>query len=298
MTSPQWGVEPPAPTTESKFFNAARRTVTLLVEGGFDQRFWRMHCIRDCRVTAKGGRPAVLAELERGAKHDDAVLLGILDADLDRIEDRLSVRDDVVWTDAHDLEGTLLALPALEKLLAQMVAPDAITEDEGRWGESLRERLVRHAVQLGRLRWLVQRKKLEGFVFKKMSKKKLVLFDRYERCVENDWAPSQDKIITALINYNSAPRLLAEDLARQCNALPKADPTQLCNGHDLLGVLRVWPRLGKRSLTVDDLADRLAGACERRWLVCTSMWQCVEAWEQAHPGFRVVKSDAEHDGTA
>jgi hypothetical protein len=43
------------------------------------------------------------------------------------------------------------------------------------------------------------------------------------------------------------------------------------------------------------LADRLAGACERSWLAETKMWQGIEAWEHAHPGFRVLESSAEHD---
>jgi hypothetical protein len=296
MSSGPWGVDPPPPTTESKFFNAARRTVTLLVEGWLDRRFWRMHCVRDCRVSVLGGRPAVLAELDRAAKHDDAVLLGVLDADLDRLEGRLSVRDDLVWTDAHDLEGTLIALPALEKLLAQLVEPDKLTEDEARWGEPIRARLIRHAVELGCLRWLKHREELDGLVFKKAARGNPVLFDRYERCVDHDWAPSLAKTIAELINYGNAHHLAQGDIESRRAALPAAEPAQLCNGHDLVGFLRVWPRIGKR-LKIDELADRLAGACERRWLVSTSMWRDIEAWERDHPRFRVLKSDAEHDGS-
>jgi len=295
MSSKAWGVEPPSPTTESKFFNAARSTVTLLVEGRLDHRFWRMHCVRDCPVKPMGGRYAVLRELDRAAAHEDAVLLGVLDADLDRIEDRLVVRADVVWTDAHDLEGTLIALPALAKLLSQLVDGDKLAKDEARWGESILARLIRHAVHMGRLRWLNQREGVNMLTFKKQPKRELVLFDRYEDCVDDDWSPSLAKIISELINYSSAHHVSPKELMDQC-AVPEADSAQLCNGHDLLGFLRVWPRIGKRTLSLDDLADRLAVACERRWLTPTSMWRAIEAWERAHPGFRVLKSEAEHDG--
>jgi len=108
MSHGPWGVPPPSPTTESKFFNAARRTVSLLVEAGVDQRFWRMHCDRDCHVRhhGQGGREAVLAELQKARTHPDAVLLAVLDADLDRLENRLPSDPDVVWTDApRSLEG-------------------------------------------------------------------------------------------------------------------------------------------------------------------------------------------------
>jgi len=202
MSNRPWGVPSPSPLTESKLFNAARRTVTLLVEAGVDQRFWRMHCVGDCHVRehGQGGREAVLKELNRARGQAGAVLLAVLDADLDRVEGRLLLDSDVVWTDAHDLETTLLTLPTLEKLVTQCVDSSKLAEQEREWGEPLRARLFRHAEGIGRLRWLKQREHLDDLVFKKMKgTRELLYFANYKRCADKFWSPSLAKVIEALL---------------------------------------------------------------------------------------------------
>lgn len=291
MSHGPWGVPPPSPVTESKFFNAARKTVTLLVEAGVDQRFWRMHCDSSCHVRhhGQGGREAVLEVLGIGSEHDDSVLLAVLDADLDRVEGRLMVEPDVVWTDAHDLETTLLQLPTLEKLVAQRVGPDKLADQEAKWeGERFRARLFRHAEGVGRLRWLKHREGLDALIFKKTKKGDVVYFDNYAECVERDWSPSLAKVITALRNFSGADSLRGRDLAGESAALPAAELDQICNGHDLVGFLVAWLKPWHK-FTAAELADTLAGLCERSWLVTTAMWQAIEKWEAAHPGFRVLK---------
>jgi hypothetical protein len=291
MTPGPWGVPPPSPTTESKFFNAARRTVTLLVEAGVDQRFWRMHCDRDCHIrhNGQGGRESVLAELERARAHPDAVLLAVLDADLDRIENRLPSNPDVVWTDAHDLETTLFGLPALDKLVAQQVDPEKYSSQRATWGsEDLRQRLFRHAEGIGRLRWLKQRAGIAELLFKKNKGKIIVLFDRYDKCVNKNWSPSLTNTITAILDYSNAQHLHKRDLVAECAALGEADRVQLCNGHDLVGFLAAWLKSMGRSYTEESLTDALAGYCERDWLKGTEMWHGIREWEANHPGFRVL----------
>lgn len=291
MSHGPWGVPPPSPTTESKFFNAARRTVSLLIEAGVDQRFWRMHCHRDCHIRhhGQGGREAVLAEIQKARTHPDAVLLAVLDADLDRLENRLPSDPDVVWTDAHDLETTLFGLPALDKLVAQQVDPDRYRDLRATWGsEDLRQRLFRHAEGIGRLRWLKQRARIDELVFKKKKGQILVLFDRYDKCTDKHWSPSLANTILALLDYSNAHELRARDLAGECIGLGDADLAQLCNGHDLVGFLAAWLKMIARPYTPEQLTDALAGYCERDWLKGTEMWRGIRAWEAKHPGFRVL----------
>lgn len=291
MSHGPWGVPPPPPTTESKFFNAARRTVTLLVEAGVDQRFWQMHCDRDCHVRhhGQGGREAVLAELNQARSHPDAVLLAVLDVDLDRLENRLPSHPDVVWTDAHDLETTLFGLPALEKLVAQQVNREKYRSVTATWrGEDMRQRLFRHAEGIGRLRWLKQRARIDELQFKKAKGKTLALFDRYDKCVDRDWSPSLTHTIRALLDYSSAHHLLARDLAGECIGLGDADLAQLCNGHDLVGFLAAWLKTVGCQYTTEQLTDALAGYCEREWLEGTVMWREIRSWEATHPGFYVL----------
>lgn len=286
-----WGVAPPSPVTESKFFNAARRIVTLLVEGRLDLRFWRIHVSPDCHVRSEGGRGNVLTALDKAKSAPDSMLLGALDADLDRLEGTLAPRPDVVWTDAHDLEGVLFASPALDKLVRQLVDPGKLAECEGQWCEPLRKRVYRHAIEMGRLRWLVARKRREnedlGLVFKKTPKGNLELFRKYEDCVDKHGSPSLEHSIQAILNYSNTHADKAE-LTKACRELDARDPLQLCNGHDLIGFLRICPPIAGEKLPPDELADRLALAYERRWLAQTSMARDIATWEHAHPGYRVL----------
>lgn len=75
-----FGVLAPTPVVESKLFNAARPTVTLLVEAGFDERFWRMYTAENTlvRQQGQGGRATAIRELDKAESHDDAKLLGFL----------------------------------------------------------------------------------------------------------------------------------------------------------------------------------------------------------------------------
>ena len=295
----RFGVSPPSPVVTSKMINAARKSVTLLVEAGFDQRFWRMHTHESCRVShvGQGGREAVLHQLDEARTHPDAHLLGVLDADLDRMEARLVLRADVVWTDAHDLETTLLGLPVLERLAHQRVGADVLAQMERAWGETLRVRLFGHALGLGRLRWLKQRQQdLEDLRFKKQGKGsrkgELLHFDAYGDCAGKDWRPDLDQAIAAVLAYSNANHLRPprRDLQQEARGLPDAPVAQICNGHDLMGFLHDWlashgsPKFSDTA----DLAEAVALACERGWVETTEMWQALRAWEQEHPGYPVL----------
>ena len=303
MNADPWGSTRPPPTTESRFFNAARKSVILLVEAGIDGRFWRQHCTSQCTIRhqGQGGRSGALKELKKAEKYDDAILLAILDADFDRLEGTLEEHQNIIWTDAHDLETTLLGIPQiLLRVLGLSIDDDKRTENEARWRESTRARLFRHAEPMGRLRWLKQREGIKHLFFKKESSKKkgdALLFDAYRKnCCDDDWCPSPDKSITALINYSSAHGILnGHDLRTRCNALPEADPRQVCNGHDLIGFLRALIHTHSRNkVSTSELGRQLIGCCERAWVEGTHMWQAILRWQAANPGFQVLKTDAEH----
>lgn len=278
----------PGERVESRLFNAARPTVTLLVESGYDERFWRMYRHESCliRSQGQGGREAALKKLDLGG--DPAVkLLALLDADLDRVEDHLQQRPDVIWTDGHDLETTLLGLPVLEKLVRQHVDPEKLRRSEQAWGETLRARLFAHAIGMGRLRWFKQRERLDALVFRKGDRR----FEGYKDCAGDDWAPSLRRVVNAVIRFSQAQPLMSRDLPAEIAALPEAAADQVCNGHDLLGLLHAWLRHEVKAIeiSVDELGERLLLACERTWLEQTRMWRAILDWEAANPGFSVLQ---------
>lgn len=288
-----FGVRRPDPHTEAKLFNAARRTATLLVEGEFDARLWRGYCV--CRVWPLGGRGRVLSKLDEARTDSEVRFVAVLDADLDRLEGGVAERDDVVWTDAHDLESTLSATPALEKLLRHALDPQQVEERESAWGESFRERLYRHAIPMGRLRWLSIRAGLglKWTKSKRRSGRDFDRFDDYGKCVDGKWVPAAATSVERIVNYSQAHSLKSRDLVAECEALPDADPDQVCNGHDLIGFLCVGvEKVGRKPRqSAEVMGQGLALAVERRWLEQTAMWRSLAAWAERHPGYRIFSED-------
>lgn len=285
---------PPRPrVAENIQFNAIRATVTLIVEARLDREFWSMYRHPSCLVRAEGGRSAALTLLDKEANNPKVSLLGVLDADWDRLEESLVDREDVVWTDARDLEATLLLLPVIEKLVARH--GPAAEQVEARWGERFRERLHRHALGMGRLRWLKRQAsaldEVSELVFQKPARKGRGDLERprYDRCADSDWAPSLEAVIHQVIHFSGAPALAKRDLVSEIAALPDVLPILLCNGHDLIGFFAAaFKTLFGEDIPPVRLADRVITACDRAWLEQTAMWRDVLAWEAAHPGYRVL----------
>jgi len=290
------GVKPPRPIPENLLFNTARRTVTLLVEAGPDARFWSQWVCSSVLVRdqGQGGRAAALAVLDDATRAPDALVVAVLDADLDRVTDTMVDREGLVFTDAHDLETTLVCGDPFDKLV-NYYAKEHRTTAEAKWKEPLRQRLLRHGEGMGRLRWLKHASSptFDALVFKKVTKKGLTYFDGYDKCVASGWAPSLANCVTALCGYSSAQTLLLPkvNLAGLAEALGDADAAQLCNGHDLMGFLAHW--LNKEAkvtpqTTSEGLAERLALSCERAWLETTEMWKALRVWEAARPGAELL----------
>ena len=276
------------PLTENTFFNAARPRLLLYVESGTDEKFWQMHQqhladVIDIQLKnpGQGGRSAILKMLDEAQRNRLSFILALLDADLDRITGRLQTREDVIWTDAHDLETTLLCLPVLEKLVRFHLSDDKRFALEQTWGESFRERLFRHAEGAGRLRWLSQREQLP-LHFKKLKKNALTHVNHGD-AVTADWSPSLPDFIDEVINFSQAQPLKSRDLVSECQALPAVDQHQLCNGHDLIGFLRAGIEvLCKVKRSAEDWTHDLFLAVEFPWLETTQMWQTLRLRCQDH----------------
>ncbi|MBL8615317.1 MAG: DUF4435 domain-containing protein [Deltaproteobacteria bacterium] len=281
------GLPQPNPRVESRFFNSARRTAVLLVEAGPDERFWRPWVGPGVlvRQANQGGKAQIIRWLKAAKPDEGEVLVGVVDADLDRVRGVENDTPDVILTDAHDLEATLVGLPALDKL-ATSLAGAALAAAEARWGESLRARLVRHAELPGRLRWLkvARSPAFDALLFKKEKRNGIDYFDDYASCIGADFQPDPSALVKALCSFSNAQQLLPPkvDLVAAAAALGPVDLAQLCNGHDLMGFLYAMLKEIKAQGLSDSagLAQQLGLAVERVWLVETAMWKALDAWSK------------------
>lgn len=278
------------PIAENKLFSRAHPTVTLLVEGGADEGFWRAHVHPACLVHVTGGRERALETLDKPSAAG-CTLLACLDADLDRVTGTLKVRPDVFWTDAHDLELTLTLAPGLlEKLVCR------VEKTRARWRDDLAQRLLAFVRPAGVLRWLRHIQKdprVEALALHKTNDRGVVSgrFNKWGELIKGDdgLSPNAERFVKAVIDYNSAQRLLGQQkpLAEALRAGPEAEDDQLCNGHDLIGALCAWltPKLNEEELTT-----RLMDCCEADQLQRTEMWRAMRRWQDEHPRFPLLRT--------
>lgn len=289
-----FGESPPV-ATEAEFFNAARHTVFLLVEGASDVRLWETHVDRSrCQVRGMQGRDSVVCHLEQMRGEGKSGFVAVLDADFDRVEGTLPQDRDVVFTDLHDIECTLVASPALDKVLTNCASREKLEAFQKERGHSVRDELLLRAVMIGRLRWLSRRNDLK-FAFRKDERGTGTFrtIDHAKFCDDRTWQIDPKKLVQHVINFNSRHELNAEELLAQLSLLPDADAWQVSVGHDLVALLVVGLRrkLGSRTIAIETMQDYLTLAFERDHLVVTKMYHQLRAWERQHPRFHIFKSN-------
>lgn len=300
---------------DHKAFNAVRPTLTVLVEAGGDKLFWQQYLGGDqCKLRdmGQGGRSKALQELDKvrqeQASGKKLHFLALLDADLDRLKGCLDPRPDVIWTDAHDLETTLLQLrQVVLKLLRGQVDSDKLNKAEKEvWKEPFDERLFRHAEGVGRLRWLNQEQG-HGLKFKRM-KDKTIEYIHFKFDKNDTWEPNLSNVIERVLKYSQrdnqaqCQRLLSSipALAEACEALSFGSEargseeggaevrSQLCNGHDLMSFLRSGlGYLTEKEPDEETLVLLLRTAVEKCHLEQTAMWQALVRYQEQHPELKL-----------
>ena len=131
----------------------------LVVEGNDDVRFWtptsRRHA--DCELVDGEGKQNVIGGIQ---KLDAAIfpgVLGIVDSDYDPLNGMGIGSDNLLLTDAHDLECLLCRSSALDMVLAEHGNRSKIERFENETGDDVRTGLLERALVFGRLRWAAVR---------------------------------------------------------------------------------------------------------------------------------------------
>lgn len=287
-----WGVYVPPPT-EAEFFNAARPTTFMIVEGGSDERFWVSRVDpRFCKVRAVGGRGRALQEIKAMLEEGRAGVVAVLDADFDRIDGVLQEQSNVVWTDLHDLELILVTSPALEKVLAEVGSTGKRDKFE-LGGKTLRDAIVEGGASVARLRWFSKRESL-NLKFRKLQPGGHFKFLAYEKfCDRKSLRVDSRLLVRTVLNFSSRQDLDEGEILDRVMDMPDVDVWQLCVGHDVVGVLSVALRscVGSRNFGVEELQERLRLAFEKSHLESTFMYRALCAWERENSPFRIFPEE-------
>ena len=265
---------------EIKMNRMSHEGAFLLVEGQDDIRFWRSRHHAECELVDGEGKRNVIEGIQKLDATSFVGVLGIVDSDYDPLIGINIESENLLLTDAHDLECLLCRSSALDKVLAEYGNRPKIERFENETGDDVRTGLLERALVFGRLRWAAVRSHpvigLGGL--------------RVPRFVDEDtWTVTNEELLCATLPDSPED---AFELKRRINELPEADPWYVVRGPDMVAILRIGLRhtLGDipASVGVKEIGRMLRAAMTPDDLQATKLWRAMRTWEAANRPYMVL----------
>ncbi|NCR38983.1 MAG: DUF4435 domain-containing protein [Microcystis aeruginosa W13-11] len=254
--------------------------VFLIVEGHSDKLIYeRLVNKQEVRITIASGKNNAIKALSILEKEDNfRRVVAVIDADFSRIEQQIPNSNNLFLTDEHDLEMMLIKSDAFDKLLKERGSEEKIAA----FTEDIRETLLKLGQEIGKLRLLSLRNKLdlkfEGLNFSKFIDKKNL-----------NLSISIDKLIISIKNHSQKLSLDEQQIKQDLSVISDEnhDPWQLCCGHDFISILAIALRKVLGSLTANDvktevLERELRLAYELSYFYQTQIYQLMVNWQSNH----------------
>lgn len=272
----------------------APNAAIVLVEGPTDSRFFRsvlddasIRTIPSTEAKAQGQtdeekstKTKVPTDEEKSAKEKVLAALAILnqeafegvlaivDADFCRLDDDLPEMDNLFFTDEHDLEGILIKSKALDKLLEEYATPAGRQKP----GIPIRKALLKACKPLGLLRWFNHQHQ-HGLNFQEL---------KADKFISKKLVTDQDELVRLILARSKKSHLQkgSKDFLKRHE---KADPWQVCQGHDLVAALTYALKkviASHKHLDQEFTAKNLRLAYESAWFKETHLFQALCAWQE------------------
>ncbi|MCU7241679.1 MAG: DUF4435 domain-containing protein [Microcystis aeruginosa WS75] len=252
--------------------------VFLIVEGHSDKLIYeRLVNKQEVRVTIASGKNNAIKALSILEKEDNfRRVVAVIDADFSRIEQQIPDSNNLFLTDEHDLEMMLIKSAAFDKLLKERGSEEKIKA----FTEDIRETLLKLGQEIGKLRWLSLRNKLdlkfEGLNFSKfIDKEKLSI--------------NIDELIISIKNHSQKLSLDEQQIKQDLSVISDEnhDPWQLCCGHDFIGILaialcKVLGTWNANDVKTEVLERELRLAYELSYFYQTQIYQLMVNWQSNH----------------
>jgi hypothetical protein len=252
--------------------------VFLIVEGHSDKLIYeRLVNKQEVRVTIASGKNNAIKALSILEKEDNfRRVVAVIDADFSRIEQQILDSNNLFLTDEHDLEMMLIKSAAFDKLLKERGSEEKIKA----FTEDIRETLLKLGQEIGKLRWLSLRNKLdlkfEGLNFKNFIDKE-------------NLSINIDKLIISIKNHSQKPSLDEQQIKQDLSVISDEnhDPWQLCCGHDFIGILaialcKVLGTWNANDVKTEVLERELRLAYELSYFYQTQIYQLMINWQSNH----------------
>lgn len=252
--------------------------VFLIVEGHSDKLIYeRLVNKQEVRVTSADGKNNAIKALSILEKEDNfRRVVAVIDADFSRIEQQIPDSNNLFLTDEHDWEMMLIKSAAFDKLLKERGSEEKIKA----FTEDIRETLLKLGQEIGKLRWLSLRNKLdlkfEGLNFSKfIDKEKLSI--------------NIDELIISIKNHSQKLSLYEQQIKQDLSVISDEnhDPWQLCCGHDFIGILaialcKVLGTWNANDVKTEVLERELRLAYELSYFYQTQIYQLMVNWQSNH----------------
>jgi hypothetical protein len=252
--------------------------VFLIVEGHSDKLIYeRLVNKQEVRVTIASGKNNAIKALSILEKEDNfRRVVAVIDADFSRIEQQILDSNNLFLTDEHDLEMMLIKSAAFDKLLKERGSEEKIKA----FTEDIRETLLKLGQEIGKLRWLSLRNKLdlkfEGLNFKNFIDQK-------------NLSINIDKLIISIKNNSQKLSLDEQQIKQDLSVISDEnhDPWQLCCGHDFIGILaialcKVLGTWNANDVKTEVLERELRLAYELSYFYQTQIYQLMINWQSNH----------------
>ena len=258
----------------------------LIVEGRDDRLFMQAFIsLSTCEIEVAQGKQNVCDVIDiLDAANFDGVL-GLIDADFDRIEGIPDRSHNLVMPECHDLIMMLVKSPALDRTLKEMESRPKLEA----FKENVLEALIERALPVGYLRLYSLRERLD-LRFRKLN---------YAAWISrSSFMADTPTLIETVKNHSQRHDLPSSVLASAIEELhgSKYDPYEICNGTDVIEILSIGLRkvLGNEKASAvksESLKSYLRLAYSEQHFCSSNLKRDIEKWQSQKPGFQVLKGD-------
>ena len=270
--------------TEIRLTRSQHSGSFLVVEGRDDRLFMEgFTCRVTCNIMVAQGKQNVCEVVRILDNHNFDGVLGLVDADFDRIEGVPARGPNIVMPEYHDLETMLLCSQALDRILVEFGSQDKIDD----FGENVLDALISRALPAGYLRLHSARNSL-NLRFDGMA---------YSAWIDRaSFDARTDRLINEAKSRSQRQNLSSNALETAIRQLETAGfhPREVCNGADLIEILSIGLRskLGNRSppaVNAKTLRQSLRLAYTEQEFSMSNLGKDIASWEALGVGFQVLR---------
>jgi hypothetical protein len=262
----------------------------FIVEGPKDEIFFRKFIDdQSCQISIAHGKSNVFGSIailnERGFKS----ALGIIDKDFMAILDEKVEMSNIVSSDFHDLEISIIESPAFDFVITTHCDEGKLKALEESNKKKLKEILYQLSESIGYLRLANKQFEL-GLSFKpeKVDGKSLTFSDFID--INSLKLISEEKLITTVFNYSlnritkPKPKELIIQKYHEAKNLKVSDLRHLCNGHDITFIIQLALKRKIGNMNTNECSQRrleldLIFAYDSSYFVTTTLYSEIKKWE-------------------